>query len=167
MDTRILPPGIKPVDENVKTLSFDQGQELCSKANPSSAPVSKPRQTEAEVYLHKINTSNRSPFEKQVLRLLLQIPRGCYTTYGHLATALHSSPRAVGNALRHNPFSPHVPCHRVVATQRTIGGFKGQVGEESREIREKRALLRREGVRFDARGRVLGSPFEGWMAAQD
>ncbi|KKA30891.1 hypothetical protein TD95_004090 [Thielaviopsis punctulata] len=118
--------------------------------------------TETALYEAKILASDRTPFEKQVWQLLLQIPPGSYTTYGILAAALSSSPRAVGNALRRNPFSPQVPCHRVVSTARTIGGFKGAKGEESEEIREKRGLLVREGVRFDMDGKVLGTPFEGF-----
>jgi len=78
---------------------------------------------------------------------------------------LGSSPRAVGNALRNNPFAPIVPCHRVVATGGLLGGFKGKIGPRDGEghltLQEKRALLRKEGVRFDGKGtgRVVGTPF--------
>lgn len=118
--------------------------------------------------LERIASSNRTPFEKRVWTLLCQVPRGQFTTYGLLAAALGqfsssaSSPRAVGNALRRNPFAPGVPCHRVVATGGALGGFKGRWPRDGEGITldEKRALLRAEGVRFDAAGRrVLGSPF--------
>ena len=36
------------------------------------------------------------------------------------------SPRAIGQALRANPFAPQVPCHRVIASDLTIGGFQGE-----------------------------------------
>ncbi len=49
--------------------------------------------------------------------------------------------RAVGQALRRNPYAPRVPCHRVSAGA-------------GAEVRAKRALLAREGVRFDQRGRL-------------
>lgn len=39
-----------------------------------------------------------------------------------MAKALGSAPRAVGNAMRKNPFAPKVPCHRILAADRTIGG---------------------------------------------
>lgn len=54
-------------------------------------------------------------FQERVYTLLKQIPEGKVTTYAFLAKALNSSPRAVGGALRNNPFAPEVPCHRCIA----------------------------------------------------
>ncbi|KAK4122768.1 DNA binding methylated-DNA--cysteine S-methyltransferase [Parathielavia appendiculata] len=108
-----------------------------------------------------------TPFERAVWSLTHQIPAGSFSTYALLATYLKSSPRAVGNALRRNPFAPEVPCHRVVATGGTLGGFKGKIARRDGEgitLAEKRALLRKEGVRFDpVSGRVLGTPFAGFI----
>lgn len=108
--------------------------------------------------------SQRTAFEKRVWTALCEIPRGFVTTYGLLATYLGSSPRAVGNALRRNPFAPSVPCHRVVAADMRLGGFKGEWPRDAKgaKLEEKRSLLRREGVRFDGRDRVLGTPWAGW-----
>ncbi|KAK1836067.1 6-O-methylguanine DNA methyltransferase [Podospora conica] len=107
---------------------------------------------------HLLLTSPLSPFHRRALLLLLQIPPGYVTTYATISAFLHSSPRAVGNALRRNPFAPAVPCHRVVAHDRRLGGFKGKVGwrdgEEADTLREKRALLVKEGVKFGRDGRV-------------
>lgn len=113
------------------------------------------------------------PHSKRVLSALLQIPRGSFTTYGILSAHVGSSPRAVGGALRRNPFAPAVPCHRVVATGGGLGGFKGKMevrdGERGRlTLDEKRTLLREEGVRFDkgkgdGEGRVVGTPWEGFV----
>ena len=117
--------------------------------------------------LQRIAASHRTPFEKRVWSLLCQIPVGHVTTYAKLAAHLGSSPRAVGNAMRRNPFAPDVPCHRCVATGGGLGGFKG-VGPakaatmEGITLAEKRSLLRKEGVRFDDRGRVLGTPFQAF-----
>jgi len=55
-------------------------------------------------------------FQGRVYTLLKQIPSGKVTTYAALAKALNSSPRAVGGALRNNPFAPEVPCHRCIAS---------------------------------------------------
>ncbi|KAL8337054.1 hypothetical protein RB601_008518 [Gaeumannomyces tritici] len=108
-----------------------------------------------------------TPFERRVWRLLVQIPRGHVSTYGALAAHLASSPRAVGNALRRNPFAPLVPCHRVVATGGGLGGFKGKVARRDGEgdtLREKRALLKGEGVGLDvAGGRVVGTPWDAFV----
>ncbi|PHH89673.1 hypothetical protein CDD83_5526 [Cordyceps sp. RAO-2017] len=114
-----------------------------------------------------IAQSNRSVFEKRVWTALCQIPKGCVSTYGLLSSHLGSSPRAVGNALRRNPFAPEVPCHRVVATGMTLGGFKGKWPRDGEGITldEKRRLLRSEGIRFDEKGKVLGTPWAGWAPA--
>ncbi|KAL8914018.1 MAG: hypothetical protein Q9171_001269 [Xanthocarpia ochracea] len=64
-----------------------------------------------------ITTSNLSSFRQRVLLALCQVPRGRFTTYAALSDHLHSSARAVGNALRNNPFAPSVPCHRVVVSR--------------------------------------------------
>ncbi|KAK4175886.1 6-O-methylguanine DNA methyltransferase [Triangularia setosa] len=121
-------------------------------------------------YPSLINTSQKiTSFERKVYHLLLTIPPGSFTTYALLSTHLKSSPRAVGNALRKNPFAPGVPCHRVIATGNTLGGFKGKISRRSADgvggvdtLIEKKALLQKEGVRFDGRGRVLGTPFKGF-----
>lgn len=111
-----------------------------------------------------IESSNRTVFEKRVWTAICHIPRGSFTTYGILAAHLKSSPRAVGNALRRNPFAPQVPCHRVVATGGALGGFKGKWPRDGEGITidEKKRLLRGEGVRIDGKGKVVGTPFGGF-----
>ena len=54
-------------------------------------------------------------YQTRVYTLLQQIPPGRIASYASLSKALESSPRAVGGALRRNPFAPEVPCHRVIA----------------------------------------------------
>lgn len=95
-----------------------------------------------------------SAFRRRVYEALLEVPRGCVTTYGLLAGRIGCrSAQAVGGALRTNPFAPAVPCHRVVAADLSIGGFCGHVCGEP--ICRKRRLLKEEGVPLDAEGRVL------------
>lgn len=112
----------------------------------------------------KIANSRSSPFQKRVLSALLQVPKGQYTTYGILAKYLGSSARAVVSGIRNNPFAPQVPCHCVLASGGGIGGFKGSWGRNGKKglNDEKRALLRKEGVKFDGLGRVVGRPWEGF-----
>lgn len=110
-----------------------------------------------------ITSSPITPFRKRVLLALLQVPRGHYTTYAALSDHLHSCPRAVGNAMRNNPFAPEVPCHRVVAADGGLGGFGGEWGEGVKRG-EKVRLLRGEGVRVDeGRGRVIGGAWRGFV----
>lgn len=90
-----------------------------------------------------------TPFQQAVLRAASRIPRGKVATYGELADGLGrpGAARAVGNALAANPFPLIVPCHRVIRSDGTIGGFTG--GEDI-----KRRLLELEGVAFDRAGRI-------------
>jgi methylated-DNA-[protein]-cysteine S-methyltransferase len=83
-------------------------------------------------------------FQKKVYALTKKVPRGKVTTYSAIAKKLKSSPRAVGQALRVNPFAPVVPCHRVIKSDGTIGGFSGET--TGKLIQKKIALLRKEGV---------------------
>ena len=104
-------------------------------------------------------SADLTPFRKKVLLLLTQVPPSRYTTYAAMSTFLASSPRAVGNAMRNNPFAPTVPCHRVLAANGGIGGFGGDWGPGGKHAKEKIRLLRDEGVRFDGRGKVVGRVF--------
>ena len=90
-----------------------------------------------------------TPFQKRVYAALLRIPRGRVTTYKLLAGHLRCrSCRAVGQALKRNPYAPTVPCHRVIASDLTPGGFMGR--RDASALRRKLALLAKEGVRFHA-----------------
>lgn len=66
-----------------------------------------------------------TPFEQRLYAACKAIPRGKVATYGQLAALLNSAPRAVGQALRRNPFAPIVPCHRVITSSLELGGFSG------------------------------------------
>jgi methylated-DNA-[protein]-cysteine S-methyltransferase len=86
-------------------------------------------------------------FQARVYDALKKIPRGRVTTYGILARYLQcGSPRAVGQALRANPFAPEVPCHRVISSTLRLGGYQGRTSGAPAE--RKIALLQKEGVRF-------------------
>ena len=97
-----------------------------------------------------VDLSQCTKFQQSVLRAQHAIPRGCVSTYGLIAAHLGapSGARAVGNVMAGNPFPLIVPCHRTVLSNRCLGGF--QSGTEM-----KRALLEKEGVKFDEAGRVI------------
>jgi methylated-DNA-[protein]-cysteine S-methyltransferase len=86
-------------------------------------------------------------FQECVYRAVKMIPRGKVTSYKNIAEHLGcASYRPIGQALRMNPYAPRVPCHRVIASDLTIGGFRGR--REGTCVRRKLKLLEKEGVRF-------------------
>lgn len=88
-----------------------------------------------------------TPFQNRVYEAVARIPLGRVTTYAQLGKSIGCNcPRAVGQALRRNPFAPDVPCHRVIAADLTPGGYNGRRGGANRD--RKLALLASEGVTF-------------------
>ena len=82
-----------------------------------------------------------TPHQQKVWRAMQKIAFGDYQTYGALAAAIGSSPRAVGTACGRNPIPIIIPCHRVLASGGKIGGYSGGAGPAT-----KRDLLSLEGV---------------------
>ncbi|OKL58141.1 hypothetical protein UA08_06477 [Talaromyces atroroseus] len=97
-----------------------------------------------------------TPFRRRVYRTLLSVPASRWTTYAALARHLSSSPRAIGAAMKSNPFAPAVPCHRVLAADRSLGGYKGAWNNGGEYAVEKTKLLVAEGVQFDGDGKAMG-----------
>ncbi|MBD3203525.1 methylated-DNA--[protein]-cysteine S-methyltransferase [Candidatus Woesearchaeota archaeon] len=86
-------------------------------------------------------------FKQNVYELVKKIPRGKVSTYKHIAENLNSGAyRAVGQILKNNK-NPNVPCHRVVASNGTIGGFRGETKGEA--IKDKINILQKEGIKFE------------------
>jgi len=76
-------------------------------------------------------------YTRRVLEVTALIPVGYVASYGGVAKAAGGSARAVGNVMAANPFAPVVPCHRVVCSDLTLGGYGGG-------LKVKRELLERE-----------------------
>jgi methylated-DNA-[protein]-cysteine S-methyltransferase len=85
-------------------------------------------------------------FRRRVWHALSAIPVGESRTYGEIARKLASAPRAIGGACGANPIALIIPCHRVVGSQGSLGGFMGVT--EGNPIDIKRWLLTHEGYRF-------------------
>ncbi|MCX6799021.1 MAG: MGMT family protein [Candidatus Diapherotrites archaeon] len=83
-------------------------------------------------------------FDEAVWRLLRKIPRGRVTTYKRIAAALGKpgGARAVGNACGKNPRAPQVPCHRVVKSDGSIGGYAKGAGKKISLLRSERVGIR-------------------------
>ena len=90
-----------------------------------------------------IDISQLTDFQRQVLFAALQIPRGQIRTYMDIARQIGKpkAARAVGQALGHNPVPIVIPCHRVVASDGSLGGYSGGGGLET-----KAKLLQLEGA---------------------
>jgi methylated-DNA-[protein]-cysteine S-methyltransferase len=82
-------------------------------------------------------------FQKKVWEALTRISKGKTITYKDLAKKIGrpKAIRAVANAVGANPCAPEIPCHRVIRSDGTLGGYSGKGG-----IRTKRILLSKEGV---------------------
>ena len=85
-------------------------------------------------------------FQRRVWEQIAAIPAGQTKSYGEVAAAIHSGPRAVGNAYGANPYPIVVPCHRVVAANQGLGGFARQRGGFLLDI--KKWLLHHEHAGF-------------------
>ncbi len=73
-----------------------------------------------------------SEFQKQVCRAMSAIPGGSTRSYGEIAKDIESSAQAVGNACGLNPIPIIIPCHRVLAAGKEMGGFSGQGGVDTK-----------------------------------
>lgn len=89
----------------------------------------------------KIIIPEGTPFQQKVWRELLKIPKGKTITYKELAQRV-GKPRAVraaANAVGANPLPVVIPCHRVVRSDGSLGGYSGEGG-----VKKKLALLKKE-----------------------
>jgi len=75
-----------------------------------------------------------TPFRKKVWQALRAVPYGQTRSYGEIAHAVDSAPRAVGGACGANPIAIIVPCHRIVGAGGWIGGFSGGDGCATKNI---------------------------------
>ncbi|MCD6524506.1 MAG: DUF1938 domain-containing protein [Thermococcus sp.] len=93
-----------------------------------------------EKALPELSFEGVTPFERSVYEWLTKnVKRGYVITYGSLAKALGTSPRAIGGAMKRNPYPIIVPCHRVVSRE--------GIGHYNLGIEKKKFLLELEGVK--------------------
>ena len=96
----------------------------------------------------KLNRSSNNDFkgtkfQKKVWNYLKTIRKGTVKSYKQVAIAINKpkSARAVANAVGKNPFAPKIPCHRVIRSDGSLGGYSGKGG-----VKTKKLLLKREGI---------------------
>ncbi|KAJ5780621.1 Winged helix-turn-helix transcription repressor DNA-binding [Penicillium paradoxum] len=161
-DKQLLTADSIKSDSPILTSTPDQSKPQKEKAvQPEPSALTKK-------YLHRISLHpTLTPYRRRVYRTLLSVPPGRWTTYSAMATYLGSSARAVGNAMRSNPFAPEVPCHRVLAANGSLGGYKGEWKVDGHKAgggfcEEKRLRLEEEGVVF-VDGKVRGVCFKEFV----
>ena len=82
-------------------------------------------------------------FQVKVWKYLTKIRPGSVKTYSQVAKAIGKplAVRAVANAIGKNPCTPKIPCHRVIRSDGSLGGYSGKGG-----IKTKKKLLKSEGI---------------------
>ena len=82
-------------------------------------------------------------FQLKIWDFLKKIPKGTVKTYSEVAKAIGKplAVRAVANAIAKNPYPIQIPCHRVIRSDGSLGGYSGVGG-----VKKKKNLLKREGI---------------------
>ena len=82
-------------------------------------------------------------FQLKIWNFLKKIPKGSVKTYSQVASAIGKprAIRAVANAIGKNPSPIKIPCHRVIKSNGSLGGYSAKGG-----IKMKRKLLKKEGI---------------------
>lgn len=101
-------------------------------------------------------------FTEKVIEIVAKIPKGKVMTYGEVAreAGAYGAGRAVGTIMKNNK-TPHIPCHRVVRSDGSIGEYNGinrnkLSNKEVQDMSEaKIELLKEEGVQFSTNGKVI------------
>lgn len=94
------------------------------------------------VFSHPLDWQDLTPFRRKVLQAVAQIPYGQVRSYKWVGESIgyRQGFRAIGQALGANPFPILIPCHRVIASDGSLGGYTGGLDY-------KRRLLALEGVK--------------------
>ena len=103
----------------------------------------------------RFDLEDRPAWDRRVLEAVARVPWGTTVSYGEIARRVGSprAARAVGGAVGRNPVSLLIPCHRVIATDGTLGGYGGDaLGSREDRLRMKLELLLQEGVAINHPG---------------
>ncbi|KAK5094172.1 hypothetical protein LTR24_003777 [Lithohypha guttulata] len=165
---QLPPPATSSAEQERKDNNENANRSQLEKKLDVTSDLSRSQIVETLRKIH--NHATLTPFRRRLYTSLLSVPKGRYTTYAALAEHLGSAARAVGNGMRNNPFAPPVPCHRVLASDGTLGGYGGDWGREGKYTPKQEAkvkLLGEEGVKFDSTGKVKGPVWKGFWDLHD
>ncbi|MEJ4113183.1 methylated-DNA--[protein]-cysteine S-methyltransferase [Corynebacterium kroppenstedtii] len=130
------------LSDSQQRLVDDIGRQLDNYFNGTTRTFDLPLCTDDDV----------SEFTHTVRQEMMRIPPGAVITYGDLAAAAGRprAARAVGTVCRTNPIQLFIPCHRVIASGGSLGGYMG----DARGLSLKQQLLDNEGIPFTPHGKV-------------
>jgi methylated-DNA-[protein]-cysteine S-methyltransferase len=151
----ILSSSARPAVERVRASFPAASNDSCREINDVSEKMeSFLSGDDVEFSLEQVRMDLCSDFQEKVLRAEHAVPRGWVSTYRRLAahTGKPNGARAAGRCLSNNPFPLIIPCHRIIRSDGTLGGYQGGVAM-------KRALLKMEGVSVWEDGTVAEGRF--------
>lgn len=132
---------------NPKTSSVEMAYEKYGELDDGFHPIADEIQNyfskkPFDFRLDELNLSRCGDFQRAVLVQQFNTPLGQTNHYKDLAIRISNpnSSRAVGNALRNNPFPIVIPCHRTIKASNEVGGFAGDLKNHYKKI-----LLEHEG----------------------
>jgi O-6-methylguanine DNA methyltransferase len=165
--------GVACDDKSIFATAFASSQELVLRSLLKSIPFNIPFQysregtflaeqvvaTLRDIYYGKdaynkffLNMESLSDYMQMVLRATARIPMGYVASYGAVAGAAGGSPRAVGRVMASNPFPLLIPCHRVVASDFSLGGYGGGLKVKLEILsRERRGYTKEREIPIDGR----------------
>jgi methylated-DNA-[protein]-cysteine S-methyltransferase len=117
-------------------------------------------------YKFSLVTEHLLSYAKNVLKVVTLIPIGYVASYGSVAKVAGGSPRAVGRVMAFNPFPLIVPCHRVVASNFSLGGYGGGLQVKLEILsRERRGYSAERDISVDG-GKLHVFPVESLLLRQ-
>ena len=139
----------------LNNLPFNTPFQLFPEPNPTATVILQAikqiyRGEDTKVKLN-LATEDLPVYTQKVLKATLAIPVGYVTSYGAIAETVGGGARAVGNAMACNLFPPIAPCHRVVKSDLSLGGYgAGGLGVKLEFLRrEKRGFTEPKSVLID------------------
>jgi len=125
---RVYGPGVVPDRRRLDAIARELDEYFEGKRTRFATPV---------------DLRGLTPFQQRVLRTLTKVPFGDLTTYGKLAQRAghEGASRATGGVVGSNPIPIVVPCHRVIASDGTLGGYSGGLGVKRRLLTLERGTV--------------------------
>jgi len=120
---------IKEVDERIVSIKFGKKHNENKSENLVKVKNQIQEYLRGQLKVFNINIyMHGTILQKRIWRELQRIPYGKTKSYGQIAKKFNTSPRYIGNVCGLNQHLLVVPCHRVVRSDNTLGGFSSLGG---------------------------------------